>query len=66
MTGFCIIVPPLSKGAGAFHPQGGRGRSQVAGDAGAGEAGTALGSVTEAAGRQQLLYAFVYWSSGGF
>ena len=52
MTGSCIIAPPLSKGAGAFHPQGGRGRSQVAGDAGAGEAGTVPGSVTEAAGRQ--------------
>lgn len=56
MSGFCITVPPLSKGAGAFHPERGRGRLLVAGDAGAGEAGTALESVTEAAGRQQHFY----------
>lgn len=56
MTGSCIIVPPLCKGAGAFHPKGGGGRLQVAGDTGAGEAGTALGSVTEAEGRQQRFF----------
>jgi len=40
----------------------------VAGDTGAGEVGTALGSVTEAEGRQQrfFFYVFVYWSSDGF
>lgn len=59
MTGSCIIVPPLCKGAGAFHPKGGGGRLQVAGDTGAGEAGTALGSVTEAEGRQQRFFFFM-------
>ena len=60
MTGSCIIVPPLCRGAGAFHPEGGGGRLQVAGDAGAGEAGTALGSVTEAEGRQQRFCFFFF------
>lgn len=59
MTGSCIIVPPLCKEAGAFHPKGGEGRLQVAGDTGAGEVGTALGSVTEAEGRQQRFFFFM-------